>query len=236
MPNRSCSCMVCGRSKVPLVYVVAGRVWLPSGWPWVEGARPRRRSPGNEAAVSVWPIGRRTQARCLLSAECSRVWEARRERQRQRERLPEDAMLRELRPGVGGECRWCGEPVYRRDPAGYVRVDRRSWWHRGRVVHPDAEPEPDCLGEYLAQAFTFREQVRRRDRGLCAACGRDCERVGWDADHVVALEDGGEHLLANAQTLCKPCHAAKTGRENSARAARRRGDLPDRQIALGDSV
>jgi hypothetical protein len=136
------------------------------------GARGTRR----RSASGRLGVGRRRGVCCQRSARG--CWEARRERQRQRERLPEDAMLRELRPGVGGECRWCGEPVYRRDPAGYVRVDRRSWWHRGRVVHPDAEPEPDCLGEYLAQAFTFREQVRRRDRGLCAACGRDCERCG----------------------------------------------------------
>lgn len=54
----------------------------------------------------------------------------------------------------------------------------------------------------------------------------------WQADHIVPLEDGGEHLLANAQTLCSTCHGRKTGRENSERAARRRGDEPDRQERL----
>lgn len=45
----------------------------------------------------------------------------------------------------------------------------------------------------------------------------------WHADHVVPLADGGEHLMANAQTLCDACHVAKTAEENRDRAARRRG-------------
>lgn len=34
----------------------------------------------------------------------------------------------------------------------------------------------------------------------------------WEADHIVELRDGGEHLLENLQTLCIPCHKAKTKR------------------------
>jgi 5-methylcytosine-specific restriction endonuclease McrA len=60
-------------------------------------------------------------------------------------------------------------------------------------------------------------------------------RPTWEADHVVPLEDGGEHLLANAQLLCSPCHRSKTGAENSARARRRRpAPEPSAQMALDD--
>lgn len=44
----------------------------------------------------------------------------------------------------------------------------------------------------------------------------------WEADHEVALEDGGRHEIENMRCRCVPCHKAKTARENSARAARRR--------------
>lgn len=40
----------------------------------------------------------------------------------------------------------------------------------------------------------------------------------WEMDHVLALADGGTNVLENLQTLCQPCHRAKTSRENSARA------------------
>jgi hypothetical protein len=124
--------------------------------------------------------------------------------------------------------------IYQLDKDGHVRQDRRGrMWHEGRVIHPDAEPEPNCVAEYSAQAFTFRDQVKQRDGGVCAECGRDCEAelaawyaerpdwdwrsdelppfevrdaaheawrarepVGWDADHIVPLEDGGEHVQA----------------------------------------
>jgi hypothetical protein len=265
VPRRSSSCVVCGRSKVPLVYSVQGRLWT---WPWP--SQPTRRREGYQAEhFARASIERRTTARCLLTADCLAVYEARRERQQVRGKLPADAVLRKALPGRRGWCRWCGEMIYQRDPkTGHVVQDRHGrMWHEGREVHPDAEPEPNCVREYSAQAFTFRDQVKQRDGEVCAACGRDCaaereawyatrpdpdyehtsyeerwtrdevwralEPPGWDADHIVPLEDGGEHLLANAQTLCKPCHHVKTAEENSARAARRRGDAP---VALGDDL
>lgn len=48
------------------------------------------------------------------------------------------------------------------------------------------------------------------------------EPVGWDADHIVPLVDGGPNTLTNAQTLCLPHHRAKTAIEARTRAARKR--------------
>lgn len=48
------------------------------------------------------------------------------------------------------------------------------------------------------------------------------EDVRWEVDHIVPLEDGGDHVIENLQTLCRTCHRAKSAEEASARAARRR--------------
>jgi 5-methylcytosine-specific restriction endonuclease McrA len=79
--------------------------------------------------------------------------------------------------------------------------------------------------------------VFQRDRGICAACGLDTEKLRrrfrrlprrerlkqgkilgidparsfWHADHVVAVvEGGGECDLANMRTLCVSCHKHAT--------------------------
>lgn len=220
--------------------------------------------------------------RCASRAECwahrHEAAERRREAAKKRNAKPADLPLKPLHEPLGGRCRWCGEAIYRKAKDGRIVVDRRRGWHEGREVDPRAFPEPRCVQEYNAQAFTFRGAIFRRDRGVCASCGRDVHaelelweqqmrlirgewsamreavwdrdepggwldkirplqdgeqaavnrflrehpRPEWHADHVVPLEDGGEHLLANGQTLCVPCHTVKTAAENEARAARRR--------------
>lgn len=45
---------------------------------------------------------------------------------------------------------------------------------------------------------------------------------GWEADHIVPIVDGGALTIDNVQTLCATCHRAKTAREATARALRRR--------------
>jgi 5-methylcytosine-specific restriction endonuclease McrA len=97
-----------------------------------------------------------------------------------------------------------------------------------------------------------RQRVKERDHGICAGCGLDTvtrhlrrsrpitprpddaryagpycravwtERHAWELDHIVPLADGGTHELVNMQTLCRPCHRAKTARESTGRAQRRK--------------
>lgn len=47
--------------------------------------------------------------------------------------------------------------------------------------------------------------------GRCASCGR---KLGpgdkWQADHIIALVNGGEHSEANLQVLCDWCHKGKS--------------------------
>lgn len=55
---------------------------------------------------------------------------------------------------------------------------------------------------------TLRKRVLERDQGICAKCGRYDPK--WQHDHVLALWNGGDDTLENAQTLCRRCHMAKT--------------------------
>jgi len=62
----------------------------------------------------------------------------------------------------------------------------------------------------------WRRQKHYRQVNLtCANCG--C--VGpLETDHVVPLHRGGKDEWSNLQSLCVPCHAAKTAREAGERA------------------
>ncbi len=64
----------------------------------------------------------------------------------------------------------------------------------------------------------IRRAILDRDGWRCVACGA-AGRL--EIDHVITLDSGGaETDPANLQTLCVPCHVAKTRRE--------RGEGPDR--------
>lgn len=47
--------------------------------------------------------------------------------------------------------------------------------------------------------------------------------TGWDADHITPVEHGGGSCgIENLQTLCHPCHKAKTAQQAADKAAARR--------------
>lgn len=64
-----------------------------------------------------------------------------------------------------------------------------------------------------------RKRIRARDCGLCQECKRQGRTtIGHPVDHIIALVDGGTDDDDNKETLCQPCHDAKSAREASARA------------------
>jgi 5-methylcytosine-specific restriction endonuclease McrA len=96
----------------------------------------------------------------------------------------------------------------------------------------------------------LRQQVFKRDRGVCSMCRRDtvalarklrrlrwwerkkmCVTLGvpywryrslWDADHIRPVaEGGGECELENLRTLCIPCHRRVTSELRERLKARR---------------
>jgi 5-methylcytosine-specific restriction endonuclease McrA len=127
-------------------------------------------------------------------------------------------------------------------------VDYRRRWH------------PDCVATYEAtDPRELRRHVRKRDRGICRACGLDTlalkrkiqgrgrarrlrelgfhpRRSLWELDHVVPLIEGGSHDADNLQTLCVPCHRTKTASEARERAARRASDREVEERVSAESV
>lgn len=144
------------------------------------------------------------------------------------------ASAAELPAGDKGRalCRWCQLEV----PAGRRRTFCSEW----------------CVHEWRLRTDPtyLRERTFARDRGVCAACGKDTEaallhlkrsrgaarlrllaewglktlnrRSLWDADHIVpVVEGGGECDLDNIRTLCLVCHRRAT---QDLRARRRKSD------------
>jgi 5-methylcytosine-specific restriction endonuclease McrA len=115
-----------------------------------------------------------------------------------------------------GTCRWCNQAI------GLTRTGKesRARWH------------PACVKEYQLMFWPSeaRKVVWKRDKGVCRSCGTQCERRnhGWHLDHIQPLIEAQGDLtfwqLPNLQTLCVPCHKAKTALEAGARAEKRRAE------------
>ncbi len=64
----------------------------------------------------------------------------------------------------------------------------------------------------------MREKMWLKQKGYCAACAEAFKMQAMELDHITPLHLGGGDDEVNLQMLCKPCHAAKTGLENTSRA------------------
>lgn len=113
---------------------------------------------------------------------------------------------------VPGTCAWCGHPIELVDPSDYRRRGRTR--HRGDRHEFAFEvgartAKRNCRRAFnLSYIYGARRLVKARRDPCCAECGRvDGE---WEADHIVALVDGGAHCPTNIQRLCIECHKAKT--------------------------
>jgi 5-methylcytosine-specific restriction protein A len=78
-----------------------------------------------------------------------------------------------------------------------------------RALHDRTRPSSSARGYDRAWSRVRLVQLARAP--LCK-----CGAVAVEVDHVVPLADGGARLeLGNLQSLCKPCHTAKTNAERS---------------------
>ena len=113
-------------------------------------------------------------------------------------------LMEEVRRAVSGRalCRWCG-----------VEVTGRR-----RTFCSDA-----CVHEWRLRSSSsyLRDCVFKRDRGVCALCSLDTTKLPrrgkrrrarslWEADHIVAIREGGDSNLENLRTLCVLCHRQVT--------------------------
>jgi len=172
-------------------------------------------------------------ARCVDRVACT----ARAAKRGERARLRASCLVLEL-PVVPdaplGTCRWCGEALTG------ANGSRRNYCYLDREGR-------DCVKAWRrSRTWDARAAIRWRDRAehgcvRCVDCNVVCEPededasgVPWDADHELALEDGGEHVLENLRARCVQCHSRKTARENRARTAlRRAGAELERHQASG---
>lgn len=59
-----------------------------------------------------------------------------------------------------------------------------------------------------------RERILKRDHGLCQPCQRnDTFTLATQVDHVIPKADGGTDDDSNLQSICGPCHDAKSKAE-----------------------
>lgn len=74
---------------------------------------------------------------------------------------------------------------------------------------------PEWIGrtDNVSVPQRVRDRVRERDGNACCGCGRDLRNESSHCDHVEALINGGGNRETNLQTLCRWCHAEKTGED-----------------------
>lgn len=69
-------------------------------------------------------------------------------------------------------------------------------------------------GGYGSKWDVIRARVLKRDKGLCQLCLRaGVVREAKTVDHIIPKAHGGTDADCNLQSLCWPCHKAKTARE-----------------------
>jgi len=200
--------------------------------------RPERRYGVGDREV-VRPAERysRLSASCLDQAACKARRDRVYENRQKRSGNLRWAQSRFESPNIDlpkGSCRWCGEPIVFVDDVPY-RMKRRER-HRGDEY--EVGDGRNCRREHdRTFAATPRDLIMHRGDPCCVDCGvADIWHdpgdgtegwwlpADWEADHDLAIEDGGPHTPTNICRRCVPCHRAKTRAENRARRERRRAD------------
>jgi 5-methylcytosine-specific restriction endonuclease McrA len=92
----------------------------------------------------------------------------------------------------------------------------------------DREARRRSDATYNAQYRRNRTECLRRANWKCQLrIGNVCVGSATQADHIVAVADGGGNEVSNLRAACGPCHAARTaGQGNDARWANRSSDPP----------
>ena len=81
---------------------------------------------------------------------------------------------------------------------------------------------PEWVGKHDDEAIPPRVRLRvwERASGHCQICRRKLGPADkWQADHIVALVNGGKHAEANLQVACDWCHKGKTAEDVAEKAS-----------------
>ena len=70
----------------------------------------------------------------------------------------------------------------------------------------------------------FRKRILKRDLYMCQPCKREGRATpATEVDHILARHKGGEMTDSNAESICTPCHKAKTAAEQGYKRLREVG-------------
>lgn len=72
---------------------------------------------------------------------------------------------------------------------------------------------PEWIGKTDAAKIPprVRQRIFDRDGGVCHYCKMPFHTgEGWQADHIIALVNGGKHVETNLAPIHKLCHSIKT--------------------------
>jgi len=84
---------------------------------------------------------------------------------------------------------------------------------------PRKLPEWSSKNHDTAPPPRVRLRIYEAATGRCQGCTRKVIPGKWQADHIVALINGGENRETNLQLICDECHKAKTGDDVAEKAA-----------------
>ena len=77
-----------------------------------------------------------------------------------------------------------------------------------------SQASPVISAVMVRSGTVIRARVLKRDKGLCQLCLRaGVVREAKTVDHIIPKAHGGTDADSNLQSLCWPCHKAKTARE-----------------------
>lgn len=116
-----------------------------------------------------------------------------------------------------------------------AREHRERMIERGHRTRTSTMPEPPLDGIDPEEAYAVDRFIRRLERLVRGTANRYFRRMTergfdrgrrsfWDMDHIEEVVRGGSYRLENLQTLCQPCHKAKTARLAAERAMERKGE------------
>lgn len=94
-----------------------------------------------------------------------------------------------------------GERV-ERPPLDVMRLTSNEYWRAQDQLYPGGS-------QRSREWMWLREKVMERDGRRCCVCG---STTVLQVDHVLPLGEGGANTYRNLWTLCRECHAVKTGR------------------------
>lgn len=109
-------------------------------------------------------------------------------------------------------CRHAGCHALVRDGSGYCPAHQAD-----RKIGTFADPRRGSANErgYGAAWRKLRDQIMRRDCGLCQPC-KVAGRIipATHVDHIVPKCEGGGDGENNLRAICAACHKAKTAQES----------------------